>query len=355
MTDKHYPFLDALARKPVEYTPIWIMRQAGRYLPEYRQLRQKVKDFLTLCKTPELACEVTLQPLKRFPLDASIIFSDILTIPDAMGLELSFEANEGPRFAKPIKDENDIIRLPTLDIEQDLGYVMEAIKLTRHELAGKVPLIGFSGSPWTLAVYMIEGGSSKNFHRVKQFMYTKSVAFSLLIDKLVNSITQYLKAQINAGVQAVMLFDSWGGILTPESYQRFSLNPMINIIQNIKAEYPTIPIILFTKNGGLWLANIVESGADALGLDWTINIATARQQVQGRVALQGNMDPAILYGSANLIRSEVDKILNDYGPYPGHIFNLGHGIHPDIPIENVAILIDAVHELSRKFHSSKTL
>jgi uroporphyrinogen decarboxylase len=343
-------FLSALARKPVDATPIWIMRQAGRYLPEYRALRSKITDFMTLCKTPELACEVTLQPLARFPLDAAIIFSDILTIPDAMGLGLYFEANEGPKFKYPADNEKRIQNLRIPDMDQELGYVMDAIKLVTKELAGKIPLIGFSGSPWTLATYMIEGGSSKTFHKIRQLLYAQPEVLSLLLEKLTVAVSAYLKAQIAAGVRTVMIFDTWGGILTPEAYQQFSLNPMANIIADLKQQVPHIPIIIFTKNGGLWLPQMAQSGADALGIDWTISLKDARHLVQDKVALQGNMDPAILYSSPDRIRQEVKKILQSYGSGSGHIFNLGHGIHPDIPPENVRVLVESVHEFSQAIH-----
>lgn len=348
MTHDNKPrFLAALAREPVDCTPIWIMRQAGRYLPEYRAIRQKINDFLSLCKSPELACEVTLQPLARFPLDAAIIFSDILTIPDAMGLGLYFEQGEGPRFKHPVRTEQDIERLPTLNIEQDLDYVMKAIKLVVPELPAATPLIGFAGSPFTLATYMIEGGSSKNFHRIRQFLYSQPQALTLLLDKLVTAVTLYLSAQINAGARAVMVFDTWGGILTTKAYQTFSLQPMSAIVAQLKQKHPSVPCILFTKNGGLWLPEMAKSGADALGVDWTIDLSVARQLVQGKVALQGNLDPAVLYATPDKIRSEVSAILQSYGKGPGHIFNLGHGIHPDISPENVAVLVDAVHEMSQ--------
>lgn len=340
-------FLSALAKEPVDATPIWIMRQAGRYLPEYRELRGKIKDFMTLCKTPELACEVTLQPLARYPLDAAIIFSDILTIPDAMGLGLSFETNEGPKFKYPSNNYQRIQNLVIPDPELELDYVMKAIKLVTRELNGRIPLIGFSGSPWTLATYMVEGGSSKNFHQIRQMLYKQPDVLTLLLEKLTVAVSAYLRAQIAAGVQAVMIFDTWGGILTTESYQNFSLNPMSNIVANIKQTYPNIPCIIFTKNGGMWLPQMAQSGADALGVDWTISLMQARALVQNKVALQGNMDPAILYATPDRIRQEVAAILQSYGAGPGHIFNLGHGIHPDIPPENVAVLVDTVHELSQ--------
>jgi uroporphyrinogen decarboxylase len=342
-------FLKALARQPVDATPIWIMRQAGRYLPEYRALRSKIKDFMTLCKTPDLACEVTLQPLRRFDLDAAIIFSDILTIPDAMGLGLYFEANEGPKFTHPIRSVENVRSLQVPDMSS-LAYVSEAIKLVTHELAGRTPLIGFSGSPWTLATYMVEGGGSKQFQIVKRFLYTEPEAFQELLAKLVTAVSLYLQAQIAAGVQAVMIFDTWGGVLNPVAYQQYSLDPMAQIVANIKEKYPTTPIILFTKNGGQWLSQMASSGADALGIDWTTSLQDARARVQDRVALQGNMDPSILYASPERIREEVATVLQSYGQGSGHIFNLGHGIHPDVPPEHVQILVEAVHELSRPYH-----
>lgn len=338
-------FLRALKRQPVDRTPIWIMRQAGRYLPEYRRVRAQAKDFLTLCKTPELACEVTLQPLARFPLDAAIIFSDILTIPDAMGLGLHFIEGEGPCFHKPIRSVADITALPIPDMASTLKYVMDAVRLTRHELQGKVPLIGFSGSPWTLATYMIEGGASKTFSQIKKWLFAEPESLHLLLSKLATAVSDYLSAQIAAGAQAVMLFDTWGGILTPRDYQLFSLQYMQQIVQNLKnaAATSTTPIILFTKNGGQWLESMAATGADALGVDWTTSLKDARARVGDKVALQGNMDPAVLYASPARIEAEVASILADYGPGPGHIFNLGHGIQPDTPIESVSALVEAVH------------
>jgi uroporphyrinogen decarboxylase len=350
IVNKTSPFLKALAREPVEYTPIWIMRQAGRYLPEYREIRAKAGSFLNLCRNPELACEVTLQPLRRFPLDAAIIFSDILTIPDAMGLELYFEANEGPRFRKRIQDEVSIMNLPIPNIEADLNYVMDAIRLVVKELAGSIPLIGFAGSPWTLAAYMVEGGSSKNFNSAKRFMFNNPEAFTELLERLVKAVSIYLKAQILAGVEALMIFDTWGGLLTSDDYELYSLKPVAKIISNIKQDYEHIPIILFTKQGSQWLSAMANSGANALGVDWTIDVGVARKIVANKVALQGNLDPALLYASPHRIRQEVKKILKSYGYGSGHIFNLGHGISPDTPYENVKILIEYVHELSRPYH-----
>jgi uroporphyrinogen decarboxylase len=347
---KDHRLLRALRRQPVDSTPIWIMRQAGRYLPEYREVRKKTKNFMTLCKTPELACEITLQPLKRFALDAAIIFSDILTIPDAMGLGLYFETNEGPHFLNPVQDIKSVKNLIVPDVEKELSYVMHAIRLARSEIAEKVPLIGFSGSPWTLATYMVEGKSSKHFNIVKRFLFTEPDIFKLLLNKLVTIISLYLKAQVAAGVQVLMIFDTWGGVLTPHDYQHFSLNPIAHVIKNVKTEYPKIPVILFTRNAGQHLQMMAKSGADALGLDWTTDIGFARREVGDSVALQGNMDPAILYTSPSRIREEIKKILASFGQGSGHIFNLGHGIYPDIPPENVRILSEMVHELSKPYH-----
>ncbi len=346
---KNSRFIQALARKPVDMTPVWIMRQAGRYLPEYQALRTRAKSFLNLCKTPDLACEATLQPIKRYDLDAAIIFSDILTIPDALGLGLSFENNEGPRFHRKIQCLKDITALPPLNLAE-LNYVMEAIKLAKQALGGKVPLIGFSGSPWTLATYMLEGGSSKQFNAIKKFRYQEENALKLLLAKLTQAVSLYLEAQIQAGADVLMLFDTWGGLLSPDDYSNFSLASMTEIIQFIKCRYEAIPILLFTKNGGQWLEKIVTSGADGIGLDWTTDIKEARKRIQNRAAIQGNLDPAVLYASPSRIVEEVKKILQAVGSNNGHIFNLGHGISPDVPPEHVKVLVDAVHELSRKFH-----
>lgn len=341
-------FLRALLKQPVDYTPVWIMRQAGRYLPEYRATRAKAGNFLALCKTPELACEVTLQPLARFDLDAAIIFSDILTIPDAMGLGLYFSEGEGPKFKNPIRTTSDVAKLQVPDIDKTLRYVMDAIALTRRELNNKVPLIGFSGSPWTLATYMVEGSGSKEFHLIKSMLYSEPNTLHKLLDVLAKSVTEYLNAQIAAGAQAVMIFDTWGGILTTRNYQQFSLNYMAQIIAGLKREYngAKIPVILFTKNGGQWLEKIADSGCDAIGLDWTIDISDARARVGDRVALQGNMDPGALFGTPERIREEVKNILNSYGSGTGHVFNLGHGISQHVSPDNVKVLVDAVHEFS---------
>jgi uroporphyrinogen decarboxylase len=349
---KNDRFLRALLREPVDTTPVWIMRQAGRYLPEYRATRAQAGSFQKLCTTPELACEVTLQPLRRFALDAAILFSDILTIPDAMGLGLYFTDGEGPRFERPLRSAADVARLGVPDPEVDLRYVTQAVRLVRRELNGSVPLIGFSGSPWTLASYMVEGGGSENFARVKAMAYDQPALMHQLLDVLARSVAAYLNAQIAAGAQAVMIFDTWGGVLTARDYQNFSLDYMKKILAGLTREHDgrRVPSIVFTKNGGQWLEAIAESGADALGLDWTTDICLARRRVGTRVALQGNMDPAMLHASEQRIRDEAGAILASYGHGSGHVFNLGHGITPDIEPAKVAALVDAVHELSRPFH-----
>ena len=350
-TLKNDRLLRALLRQPVDVTPVWIMRQAGRYLPEYREVREKAGDFMTLCTTPELACEVTLQPLRRFKLDAAILFSDILTIPNAMGLELYFEDGEGPRFRKPVRSEADITRLGVPDPEDDLRYVMDAVRLIRKELNGEVPLIGFAGSPWTLATYMVEGCGSRDFSCVKKLMFDQPAQMHRLLDMLARSVTAYLNAQIAAGVQAVMVFDTWGGVLTPRDYKEFSLRYMQKIVQGLtrEADGRKVPVILFTKNGGQWLESMAETGCDALGLDWTTDLKDARARgSQGRA--QGNMDPAVLYASPGA-HPRVGTILENYGPGSGLVFNLGHGIHQHIDPDKVAVLVEAVHERSRPYHS----
>lgn len=349
---KNDRFLRALAREPVDVTPVWMMRQAGRYLPEYRATRERAGDFMGLCTNPELACEVTLQPLARYPLDAAILFSDILTIPDAMGLGLYFEPGEGPRFKKTVRTEQDIEALPVTRAETDLPYVIDAVKTIRRELAGRVPLIGFSGSPWTLATYMIEGGSSKDFRRAKTLIYDQPELALQLLDKLADSVIDYLNAQIRAGAQAVQIFDSWGGALSHDAYRTFSLAPMAKIVNGLirHNEGRKVPVILFTKGGGQWLEAIASTGADCLGLDWTTDIGTARSRVGDKVALQGNMDPAVLYAGAGRIREEVARILASYGSGSGHVFNLGHGITPEVDPDNAGVFFDAVHELSRQYH-----
>ena len=347
---KNDRLLRALCRGPVDATPVWLMRQAGRYLPEYRAVRATAGDFMSLCRNPELACEVTLQPLRRFDLDAAILFSDILTIPDALGLGLYFEDGEGPRFRAPLRDAAAIERLGVLNTRQDLPYVLDAVRLIRRELNGRVPLIGFSGSPWTLATYMIEGGSSRDFVRAKSLLYSRPEALHLLLEKLTASVVDYLNAQIAAGAQAVQIFDTWGGALSAAAYREFSLAYMIEILRSLTrtAEGRRVPVILFTKGGSQWLEPMADSGCDALGLDWGVDIGLARAQVGGRVALQGNLDPAVLRAPAAVVRQEVEKILRAFGPAPGHVFNLGHGISPDIEPDRVASLVDAVHSISAK-------
>lgn len=349
---KNDRFLRALLKQPVDRTPIWIMRQAGRYLPEYRAIREKAGDFMTLCTTPDLACEVTLQPLERFDLDAAILFSDILTVPDAMGLGLYFEEGEGPKFETPIRTEQQIRNLPIPDPEDELGYVMDAVRTIRRELNGRVPLIGFSGSPWTLATYMIEGGSSKTFSRAKTMLFEQPQMAHLLLSKISDSVVAYLNAQVAAGAQALMIFDTWGGNLSPALYHEFSLKYMSDIVSrlNRESEGRKVPVILFTKGGGQWLTDIADSGCDGIGLDWTADIALARQQVGERVALQGNMDPTTLNARPDIIRAEAAKILQAYGNGSGHVFNLGHGITPEINPEHVRTLVDSVHELSEQYH-----
>lgn len=341
---KNDRFLKALLRQPVDRTPIWIMRQAGRYLPEYRATRSRAGDFMSLCKNTELACEVTMQPLQRFPLDAAILFSDILTIPDAMGLGLYFAEGEGPKFHNPVRSAADIERLEVINTFSDLSYVTDAVTAIRSELNGKVPLIGFSGSPWTLATYMIEGQSSRDFARAKTMLYTQPELMHQLLDKLALSVIDYLNAQIASGAQAVQIFDTWGGVLSHGAYREFSLAYMEKIVKGLtkQSEGRPVPIILFTKGGGQWLQAMADTGCHCLGLDWTLNIGAARQLVGDRVALQGNMDPAILRGSQAAIQKEVQTILQSYGGGSGHIFNLGHGITPDIDPDNVRVLVDAV-------------
>jgi uroporphyrinogen decarboxylase len=341
-------FLRALLRQPVSYTPVWLMRQAGRYLPEYRATRARAGSFLDLCRTPELACEVSLQPLERFPLDAAILFSDILTIPDAMGLGLYFTEGEGPGFRKPVCDAADVQRLAVPDMEDDLGYVMDAVSLVRRELGGRVPLIGFAGSPWTLATYMVEGGGTKTFARSKAMLFDRPELMHGLLAKLSEAVTAYLNAQVARGAQALMIFDTWGGVLTPRDYRDFSLAYMTRIVAELtrESEGRRVPVILFTKGGGQWLDRMADSGCDALGVDWTLDLADARRAVGDRVALQGNLDPNILYASPQRIREEVARVLASYGRGPGHVFNLGHGIQPDVDPDHAAAMVEAVHALS---------
>lgn len=353
---KNDRLLRALRRQPVDMTPVWVMRQAGRYLPEYRRVREKAGNFLNLCKNPELACEVTMQPLERFNFDAAILFSDILVIPNAMGMDLQFLEGEGPVLPQPIDSLQAIEQLASPDPEIELRYVLDTIRLIKQGLAGKVPLIGFAGSPWTLACYMVQGKGSKDFASVKKMMYREPTVLKLLLERVAQSVTEYLKAQIAAGVDVVMLFDTWGGLLSPSSYQVFSLHYMQQIINALRADPATksTPIILFTKQGGLWLEKIATSGCDAVGLDWTIDIGEARRRVGDKVALQGNLDPMTLYASPERIQTDVKAMLAAYGAGTGHIANLGHGILPDIPPENVAVFVDAVHEMSRVYHQDST-
>ena len=346
--------LRALARKPVDGTPVWFMRQAGRHLPEYRKTRKQAGSFLALASTPELACEVTLQPIQRYPLDAAIIFSDILTIPDAMGLGLDLVEGQGPRFDRPVRDEAAIDALPAIDPPDDLGYVCDAIRLVRRELGGRIPLIGFAGSPWTLACYMVEGRSGTDFRLAKKMAQAAPALMHRLLGKLADATTAYLNAQVQAGAQVLMLFDTWGGILTTRDYEMFSLKYARRIIAGVTKEHECqkVPFILFTKGGASWLESMVQSGCDALGVDWTINLSEARARVGDRVALQGNLDPYVLRASPARIREEVRTVLDSFGEGPGHVFNLGHGITPDIDPGHAEAAIEAVHELSTAGNST---
>ncbi|MBC6942497.1 MAG: uroporphyrinogen decarboxylase [Xanthomonadales bacterium] len=348
MTPPDHRFLRALRREPVDATPIWIMRQAGRYLPEYRATRARAGSFLALAQTPELACEVTLQPIRRFALDAAILFSDILTVPDAMGLGLHFVEGEGPKFARPLRDAASIRALGVPDPATSLRYVTDAVRLIRHELHGRVPLIGFAGSPWTLACYMIEGEGSASFARAKALALQDPALMHHLLDVLARSVATYLAAQAAAGAQALMLFDTWGGLLTPTMFTEFSLRWLGAVVAQVRAQAPEVPLILFSKGANAHLEGLADTGCDALGLDWTIDIGDARARVGTRVALQGNLDPAVLAATPATIRAQAAAVLDAFGPHPGHVFNLGHGITPDIDPAHVAALVDAVHELSRR-------
>jgi uroporphyrinogen decarboxylase len=345
-------FLLALLREPVDVTPVWMMRQAGRYLPEYRRVRKQAGSFMDLCTSPELACEVTMQPVDRFPLDAAILFSDILTIPDAMGLGLYFAEGEGPRFERPVRSAADVDALPVPDPEDELRYVMDAVRLIRRTLNNRIPLIGFSGSPWTLATYMVEGSSTKTYSKVKGMLYNEPQLLHHMLDTVARSVTGYLNAQIAAGAQAVMIFDTWGGVLTPPDYVEFSLNYMQQIVTGLtrEAEGRKVPVILFTKGGCQWLEIMADTGCDALGIDWSTDLAAARKRVGDRVALQGNLDPAVLYASPDVIREKAGDVLAAFGKGSGHVFNLGHGITPDVDPEHAGALINAVHELSAPYH-----
>jgi uroporphyrinogen decarboxylase len=336
--------LRALLRQPTPRRPVWLMRQAGRYLPEYRKTRARAGNFLAMCTNPEIACEVTLQPVERYPLDAAILFSDILTIPHAMNLGLNFETGEGPKFEHPVRSPGDIAKLHVPDPEADLGYVMDAVRLIRRELNGRIPLIGFAGSPWTVATYMVEGGGSKGFGVIKGLLYEAPAALHRLLDLLADATAAYLNAQINAGAQAVMLFDTWGGVLTPRHYTEFSLRYMEKVVAQLtrQADGRKVPNIVFTKGGGAWLPAIAAIGCDAVGVDWTTDLNDARRAVGDRVALQGNLDPSALFAPADVVRAETIRVLESFGSGPGHVFNLGHGITPEVDPERVAVLVETV-------------
>jgi len=342
-------FLRALRRQPTDTTPIWVMRQAGRYLPEYRATRARAGSFMGLATNPEYACEVTLQPLERFELDAAILFSDILTIPDAMGLGLSFEQGEGPRFARPLRDAAAIEALAVPDMDGELRYVMDAVRLIRRELGGRVPLIGFSGSPWTLACYMVEGQGSRDFARVKALAWDQPALAHRLLDTIARAVAAYLVAQAQAGAQALMVFDTWGGLLGPGPFREFSLRYMAHVVEALKADAASrdLPVILFSKGAGGQLEALADTGCAGLGVDWTLDIGEARRRVGDRVALQGNLDPAVLLASPEVVAREARAVLDAFGNYPGHVFNLGHGITPEVNPENVKVLVDTVHEHGR--------
>ena len=347
---QQHRFLRALRREPVDRTPVWIMRQAGRYLPEYRATRARAGSFVNLCKTPELACEVTLQPIARFPLDAAILFSDILTIPDAMGLGLSVNEGEGPRFARTVRTRAQVDALGVPDPEGELRYVMDAVRLIRRELHDRVPLIGFAGSPWTIGCYMIEGGGSASFARPKALAWDDPATMHKLLDVVARSVARYLAAQAAAGAQALMVFDTWGGLLPPDLFSEFSLRYLQQIAQLLQSDNVAraVPLILFSKGANSHLEALADTGCAALGLDWTIALGEARARVGSRVALQGNLDPSVLLASPDAIRAEAKKALDSFVAHPGHVFNLGHGITPDVDPDHLGVLIDAVHELSSK-------
>lgn len=350
---KNDTFLRALLRQPTPYTPVWIMRQAGRYLPEYNQTRKRAGSFLDLAKNPDYATEVTLQPLARFNLDAAILFSDILTIPDAMGLGLYFAEGEGPKFERPLREEWEIRNLTVPDPAEHLGYVLDAVSQIRRSLAGEVPLIGFSGSPYTLACYMVEGGASGDFRTIKTMLYDQPGLLHHLLDVNTRAVTAYLNAQIEAGAQAVMIFDTWGGSLSAAAYKEFSLAYLQRIVAGLTRDHDgrPVPNIVFTKGGGLWLEDIVTIGCDAVGLDWTCDLGQARARVGDKVALQGNLDPMSLFAEPVAIRTQVERVLASYGAGSGHVFNLGHGVSQHTPPAHVGVLVEAVHELSARYHS----
>ncbi|MDE1893108.1 MAG: uroporphyrinogen decarboxylase [Xanthomonadaceae bacterium] len=352
---KNDRFLRALRLEPTDTTPIWVMRQAGRYLPEYRATRERAGSFMGLAQQPEFACEVTLQPLDRFDLDAAILFSDILTVPDAMGLGLSFAEGEGPQFARPLRSKADIDKLAVPDMDGELRYVMDAVRLIRKELRGRVPLIGFSGSPWTLACYMVEGRGSKDFATLKAMCWNEPKLAHQLLDTLAQAVAAYLIAQAAAGAQALMIFDTWGGLLGPGPFREFSLRTMAQIVAALKADAASreLPVVLFSKGAGQHLAALADTGCAGLGVDWTIDLADARAAVGGRVALQGNLDPAILRAAPAVVRREARMVLDSYGNHPGHIFNLGHGITPEVQPEQVKILVDEVHQYGRTLRGGR--
>lgn len=349
---KNDTLIRALLRRPTAYTPVWLMRQAGRYLPEYNETRARAGSFLALCKSPDFAAEVTLQPLARFRLDAAIVFSDILTIPDAMGLGLHFVEGEGPRFERPLRAEREIRALLAPDPGGQLRYVLDAVRQVRRALAGVVPLIGFSGSPFTLACYMVEGRASPDFLTLKTMLYSRPDLLRHVLEINCRAVTAYLNAQIESGAQVVMMFDTWGGILGAAEYREFSLAYARRVLEGLKREHDgeRVPSIFFTKGGGAWLEAIAASGFDAVGLDWTVDLGAARRRVDGRVALQGNLDPAVLLAGPDATRRGVAAVLAAYGTGPGHIFNLGHGVSQYTPADNVAALVEAVHELSPPYH-----
>ncbi|HYM86516.1 MAG TPA: uroporphyrinogen decarboxylase [Pseudoxanthomonas sp.] len=347
---KNDRLLRALKRQPVDCTPVWLMRQAGRYLPEYRATRARAGSFLAMAKNPDLACEVTLQPLARFDLDAAILFSDILTIPDAMGLELYFVDGEGPKFRNTVRSPADVDKLGVPDMETELRYVMDAIRVIRRELDDKVPLIGFSGSPWTLACYMVEGGGSKDFARIKAMALNDPATLHRLLSVNTDAVIAYLSAQRAAGAQALQVFDTWGGVLSPAMYREFSLPYLVRIARELERgqNEEFTPLILFGKGNAAHLEALADSGTDAIGVDWLVELSEARRRTGGKVALQGNLDPAVLYGAPDAIRTQVGNVLESYGRGSGHVFNLGHGMSPDMNPDHVGVLVDAVHALSSR-------
>ena len=347
-TSSDHLFIRACFSEPLERTPVWIMRQAGRYLPEYRAVRQN-HDFLTMYKTPELATEVTLQPVDIIGVDAAILFSDILVIPEAMGMTLQFIEGTGPRFPEPVRTESQLNALRKVDAAADLDFVMDAVRLTRRELNGRVPLIGFSGAPWTLATYMIEGGGSKNFKHIKQWRFGAPALLHRLLDKITDAVIDYCRAKMDAGAQAIQLFDSWAGILDEAGFAEFALPYVKRIIEAVRR--PDIPLIYFPKGGLVWLDQLGECGADVLGVDWTVPLEKVRQQLPARMAVQGNLDPCALYASPEVIRNQVSRMLEAYGNRPGHVANLGHGILPDIPVENARAFVEAIKTESARIRA----